>query len=341
MPHFSDIIPDVGAESRAETLPGESWQSLTSRSFTGGLVLMDAVHMPTGCGTWPAWWQNGPNWPYGGEIDILEGVNAFTENQVSLHTGSGCTMPSNQNDLQLGTLTTGSFNSYDCASYDTSNQGCGVRDQTNDNSYGASFNNVGGGVYASECDVHAKRGIQWTRVLTAIVVLWGKVGIKVWWFPRSSIPADITNDVPDPSTWGTPVADFPSTSCSPYTFFYDHFNIFDTTLCGDWAGADGVWNYAGYAGQDQSCAAMTGYSTCSDYVLNSGSSFANAYWEVSGCSCSPYLPRLAIHNMHRAYVSRKSDRFMLTPRVGLVCQVLQLDHRGLNPPQCPRTLEPS
>jgi hypothetical protein len=136
---FPSIVPDV-----------ESRQSLTSRSFTGGLVLMDAVHMPTGCGTWPAWWQNGPNWPYGGEIDILEGVNAFTENQVSLHTGSGCTMPSNQNDLQLGTLTTGSFNSYDCASYDTSNQGCGVRDQTNDNSYGASFNNVGGGVYASE-----------------------------------------------------------------------------------------------------------------------------------------------------------------------------------------------
>jgi hypothetical protein len=157
MPHFSDIIPDVGAESCAGTLPGESWQSLTPRSFTGGLVLMDAVHMPTGCGTWPAWWQNGPNWPYGGEIDILEGVNAFTENQVSLHTGSGCTMPSNQNDLQLGTLTTGSFNSYDCASYDTSNQGCGVRDQTNDNSYGASFNNVGGGVYASECDVMCTR----------------------------------------------------------------------------------------------------------------------------------------------------------------------------------------
>lgn len=24
-----------------------------SLTFTGGLVLMDAVHMPTGCGTWP------------------------------------------------------------------------------------------------------------------------------------------------------------------------------------------------------------------------------------------------------------------------------------------------
>lgn len=51
-------------------------------------------------------------------------------------------------------------------------------------------------------------------------------------------------------------------------------------LVGDWAGADGVWNYAGYAGQDQSCAAITGYSTCSDYVLNKGSAFTEAFWEV-------------------------------------------------------------
>jgi hypothetical protein len=31
--------------------------------FNGGLILMDAHHMPTGCGSWPAWWANGPNWP--------------------------------------------------------------------------------------------------------------------------------------------------------------------------------------------------------------------------------------------------------------------------------------
>jgi hypothetical protein len=69
--------------------------------FTGGMVLMDAWHMPTGCGTWPAWWQNGPNWPYGGEIDILEGVNEFSQNQVSIHTGSGCRIPWNTNDNQV------------------------------------------------------------------------------------------------------------------------------------------------------------------------------------------------------------------------------------------------
>lgn len=43
---------------------------------------MDSVHMPTGCGTWPAFWSNGPNWPDGGEIDIVEG-NSSTDYEAS------------------------------------------------------------------------------------------------------------------------------------------------------------------------------------------------------------------------------------------------------------------
>ena len=63
--------------------------------------------MPIGCGTWPAgillfhvlfsinWllvWLVGPNWPNGGEVDIIEGVNVNVVNQATLHTSSGCTM---------------------------------------------------------------------------------------------------------------------------------------------------------------------------------------------------------------------------------------------------------
>ena len=116
--------------------------------YTGGMIIMDALHMPYGCGVWPAWWSNGPNWPNGGEIDILEGVNDFTQNQVSLHTGDGCYMSDSMN--QSGTLTTGNFDSHNCASSATSNQGCGVRDMTGSASYGHAFNSVGGGVYASK-----------------------------------------------------------------------------------------------------------------------------------------------------------------------------------------------
>lgn len=43
---------------------------------------------------------------------------------------------------------------------------------------------------------------------------------------------------------------------------------------GDWA--SGVWSSSGIPGQEQSCAARTGYATCEDFVRNSGQSFQNA-----------------------------------------------------------------
>ena len=67
------------AVMRVETTPQvttgrKSIRITTQYSYTGGLVIMDSVHMPTGCGTWPAFWSNGPDWPAGGEIDIVEGT---------------------------------------------------------------------------------------------------------------------------------------------------------------------------------------------------------------------------------------------------------------------------
>lgn len=65
---------------------------------------------------------------------------------------------------------------------------------------------------------------------------WDTTGISVFFFPRDAIPADVAQDTPVPSTWGLPMANFPSTTCDPFTFFKDNFAIFDTTFCGDWAG---------------------------------------------------------------------------------------------------------
>src|SRR5260370_25292634 len=66
----------------------------TKFSFTGALVIMDSVHMPTGFGTWPAFWTNGPTWPVTGEIDIIDGVNHYRKNQVTVHANPGCPLPS-------------------------------------------------------------------------------------------------------------------------------------------------------------------------------------------------------------------------------------------------------
>ena len=119
----------------------------TDFAYTQGIVVLDAVHMPTGCGTWPAFWSNGPNWPSGGEIDIVEGVNTYTNNQVTLHTDPGCTLPSTNADVLgiAGTL----VSTQDCAAADTDNAGCGVR-SVDTNSFGEGFNAMGGGVYASK-----------------------------------------------------------------------------------------------------------------------------------------------------------------------------------------------
>jgi hypothetical protein len=96
--------------------------------------------MPHGCSVWPAWWTVGPNWPNGGEIDIIEGVHENTHNQYTLHTSSGCTLDRTP-PTNLKTPFTSSIVS------NGNNDGCAFMDN-NSNSYGHGFNMVAGGVFA-------------------------------------------------------------------------------------------------------------------------------------------------------------------------------------------------
>ncbi|KAF9056457.1 concanavalin A-like lectin/glucanase domain-containing protein [Panaeolus papilionaceus] len=254
-----DINSQGHAIMRVETTPNvaanrKSIRITTQVTLNGGLVIMDAVHMPTGCGTWPAFWTNGPNWPHGGEIDILEGVHDYTNNQATIHADLGCTLTST--DSRVLAITGNVIGGTDCAALTTGNQGCGIRASTS-NSFGAGFNANQGGVYAMK---------------------WDSSGVAVYFFPRGSIPADITAEAPQPDSWGPAQARWPAASCDPFKYFNNHHAIFDTTLCGDWAGA--VWNSAGIPGQEQSCAQRTGFSTCEDFVRNNGAAMANAWWEV-------------------------------------------------------------
>lgn len=113
--------------------------SLLTTPPAQGLIIADIEHMPVGCGAWPSFWTLGPDWPANGEIDIIEGVNNATTNQMSLHTALGCTVD-NSGSLE-GTVTSNG----DCHA-DT--VGCGVS-VTNQVTFGNGFNDVAGGVYAT------------------------------------------------------------------------------------------------------------------------------------------------------------------------------------------------
>ncbi|TKA82877.1 hypothetical protein B0A55_00955 [Friedmanniomyces simplex] len=225
---------------------GRNSVRLTSnKSYSSGLVILDLDHMPGGiCDTWPAFWMVGPNWPSAGEIDIIEGVNSQSTNAMTLHTGAGCSITNN--NAFSGSITTDNCDVN--ASGQSANAGCSI-DTSNTQTYGAGFNANNGGVYATNYDSSA---------------------ISVYFFPRGSIPSDITSGSPDPSSWGQPLAQFQG-GCDIASKINDQQIVFDLAFCGDWAGE--VWS------SDSTCSAKA--STCNDYVQNNPAAFTDAYWSIN------------------------------------------------------------
>ncbi|GAA93496.1 glycoside hydrolase family 16 protein [Mixia osmundae IAM 14324] len=178
---------------------------LTSKnSFTQGLLIMDAAKMPYGCGTWPAFWTVGPNWPNGGEIDIVEGVNKVATNQMTLHSSNGC-------NLQQPMAGTGTVLGTNCYAYANGNAGCGVKDPSTA-SYGAGFNAAGGGAFATLIDT---------------------TGVSIWFWSRNDIPSDVLAGTPLPSSWSQPKAHWASSGCS-LSFIGPQSVVWDITANGDW-----------------------------------------------------------------------------------------------------------
>ncbi|KAI9730483.1 MAG: hypothetical protein M1818_008178 [Claussenomyces sp. TS43310] len=214
----------------------------SNKAYTHGLFIADIAHMPGGiCGVWPAFWTFGPNWPSSGEIDIIEGVNAQSTDSITLHTSSGCTM-SNAGSASGSTMPQGDCNT------GNGNTGCSQSTSTT-NAYGNEFNAIGGGVYAMD---------------------WTSDSIAVYFFPRTSIPADITAGTPAPQNWGAPVAKFAGSSCDIDAHFMNHNIVFDTTFCGDWAG--NAW-------ASSTCASLA--NTCDEYVGANPAAFVEAYWLIN------------------------------------------------------------
>jgi len=227
--------------------PGRASVRLSSnKAYTHGLFIADISHMPGGiCGVWPAFWTFGPNWPTSGEIDIIEGVNLAATDSITLHTSSGCSMTNN------GSASGSVLQNANCNAGDDGTTGCGFN-TSDTRSFGAGFNVHGGGVYAME---------------------WTSSAIEIYFWPRSTIPADITSGNPDPTTWGTPSASFSGSGtpgCTIDQHFMNHNIIFDTTFCGAWAGT--VW-------PQSQCAALA--PTCAEYVAENPKAFAQAYWLIN------------------------------------------------------------
>ncbi|KAL5366655.1 concanavalin A-like lectin/glucanase domain-containing protein [Aspergillus floccosus] len=221
----------------------ESVRITSKKSYTHGLFILDLAHMPGGiCGTWPAYWLLGSNWPTNGEIDIIEGVHDQTHNAMASHTSNGCRIDGSGFSGSLGTS-----NCYDAAPDQPTNAGCSITDASA-TSYGAGFNAANGGVFATE---------------------WTSDAISIWFFSRGSIPGDIARGTPDPGSWGTPSARFAG-QCDIDAHFKGMQIVFDTTFCGGWAGA--TWG-------STSCASKA--SSCENYVANNPSAFRDAYWSIN------------------------------------------------------------
>jgi hypothetical protein len=123
--------------------------------------------------------RNNPG-PYG-EIDIYEGFNDIEQVYMTLHTDGDCTFNPPAN-AQSGVSNNDNF---DCQLDNP--VGCSVKGPVG--SYGSSFNAQGGGVFAME---------------------WTSTFIRIYFFSRNAIPADIIAGKPDSSKWGIPAADFDS-----------------------------------------------------------------------------------------------------------------------------------
>jgi len=250
----NDTVVYIGCDhSNVASGRGRDSVRLSSKkTWSQGVFIIDLSHMPTGCGTWPAYWTVGPNWPNGGEVDVIEGVNVMVNDATTLHTNSGCDQSHTPTDSFSGHWGTGSQNNPadNCdvnAPDQYSNQGCSIIPGVS-NTYGSGFNNAKGGVYAH---------------------LWDPaVGIKAWFWTRSQIPADVTSGKPNPDGWGKPYAYFMFGQYCSSNHFAPQNIVFDLTFCGDWAGN----NFA------NDC---PGKGSCNSYVQNNPTAFNEAYWNIN------------------------------------------------------------
>lgn len=233
----------------------------SKKTYTQMLLVADVVHMPVGCGTWPALWSYGGDWPTQGEIDIIEGVNSQASNEITLHTGGACTMAQGRSSASAKFAATA-----DCSAGGGST-GCPQKTESGSN-FGRGLNAAGGGVYAMLWDHEAISVYLFPRNSTIAGTLSGGNNNNKTVLSSSSTPAAAEVD---PSGFGTPLATFVGgDGCDIAERFRQHAITINTDFCGSWAGSGAVW------AADGECAAKA--ATCEEYVAGNPGAFVDAYW---------------------------------------------------------------
>ncbi|GKT85294.1 endo-1,3(4)-beta-glucanase [Colletotrichum tofieldiae] len=247
----------------------------SKRQYNHGLFIGDFAHMPPSLSRgesacveacrltrWGTVWMYGPDWPRNGEVDIIEGANQVTKNIISGHTIARLEMTPEtaRQDAASQTHHKPPASLFSATARVQVPSTSSLTRQTDEqqrrlqlpapashpHTYGDSFNAVGGGVYALE---------------------WTSEAIRIWHWPRQSIPRDIIAKRPDPATWGLPSALFGTSTCEVDRYFKDMSIVIQTNFCGDYAA--NIWGKEGDTCNQRA-------PTCVEYVANNPGAFRNA-----------------------------------------------------------------
>jgi len=198
----------------------------TQKSWKYFLAAIRLTHVPFGCGLWPAFWtrDSSMSWPNGGELDILEYANDIPS-QTSLHVGE-------PNRCQLDAVETSgpgcpampdmNHMDYDCVTRYPDRLGCGPN------------------------KLPLQSPAEWNQHPVTFVVEWTEDFIKIWRIPDYALPADLTDNWPQPNEWDRWLTSYyplrrSGDKCpNPENVMAPQHLVLNIGLCGDWSGK--IWD---------------------------------------------------------------------------------------------------
>ena len=73
----------MGVDTTSEAPKGRGALRVQSKkTYQHALVIADIVHMPAVCGTWPAFWMTGQDWPNNGKVFLGNQMSRLTMEQA-------------------------------------------------------------------------------------------------------------------------------------------------------------------------------------------------------------------------------------------------------------------